>query len=107
MASIIEDEYVEQFVLWLTIFTVLYTILGWVVGEKGYKMCYLDFTSLRHALCSFIIGLCLSSLFTGLELLNEKCTSILKLAIREVLVKKPKHQYRQSQRGECVYDAQS
>lgn len=76
MASIVEDEYVELFVSWLTIFTVLYTILGWVVGEKGYKMCYLDFTSLRHALCSFIIGLCLSFLFTCLGLLNEKCTSI-------------------------------
>ena len=26
---------------------------------------------------------------------------------REVFVKKPKHQYHQSQREECVYDAQS
>lgn len=76
IASIFEYEYVELFISWLTIFTVLYTVLGWIVGEKGYKMCYLDFTSLRHALCSFIIGLCLSFLFTCLGLLNEKCTSI-------------------------------
>ena len=29
------------------------------------------------------------------------------MAIRKVFVKKPKHQYHQSQWGECVYDAQS
>ena len=29
------------------------------------------------------------------------------MAVREVFVIKPKHQYHQSQRGECVYDAQS
>ena len=34
-------------------------------------------------------------------------TSILKTAIREVSLTKPKHQYHLSQRGECVYDAQS
>lgn len=76
ITSILADNYVELFVSWLTIFTILYTILGWVVGEKGYKMCYLDFTSLRHALCSFAIGLCLSVLFTWLGLLYDKCISI-------------------------------
>ena len=34
-------------------------------------------------------------------------TSILKLVIGEVFIMKPKHQYHLSQRGECVYDAQS
>ena len=34
-------------------------------------------------------------------------TSILKKVMREDVLKKPKHQYRQSQRGERVYDAQS
>ena len=34
-------------------------------------------------------------------------TSILKLVIRGAFLMKPKHQYHQSQRGECVYDAQS
>lgn len=76
ITSIIADDYVELFVSWLTIFTMLYTILGWVVGEKGYKMCYLDYTSLRHALCSFAIGLCLSVLFTWWRILYDKCTSI-------------------------------
>ena len=76
ITSILADNYVELFVSWLTIFTILYTILGWVVGEKGYKMCYLDFTSLRLALCSFAIGLCLSVLFTWLGLLYDKCISI-------------------------------
>lgn len=76
IASIFEYEYVELFISWLTIFTVLYTVLGWIVGEKGYKMCCLDFTSLRHALCSFIIGLCISGLCTYCGLLYGKCTSI-------------------------------
>ena len=34
-------------------------------------------------------------------------TSILKMAIREVSLTKPKHQYHLSQWGEFVYDAQS
>lgn len=76
ITSIITDGYDELFVSWLTIFTILYTILGWVVGEKGYKMCCLDFTSLRHALCSFMIGLCFSVLFTCWGLLYDKCTSV-------------------------------
>ena len=37
----------------------------------------------------------------------EKYTSILKLAIKEVFLLKPKPQYHLSQWGECVYDAQS
>lgn len=37
ITSILADDYVELFVSWLTIFTILYTILGWVVGEKGIK----------------------------------------------------------------------
>ena len=34
-------------------------------------------------------------------------TSILQMAIREVSLMKPRHQYHLSQRGDCVYDAQS
>ena len=34
-------------------------------------------------------------------------TSIPKMAIREVSLRKPKHQYHLSQWGECGYDAQS
>ena len=37
----------------------------------------------------------------------ERWTSILKMAIREVFLMKPKHQYHLSQWGERVYDAQS
>ena len=37
----------------------------------------------------------------------ERRTSILKLVTREVFLLKPKQQYHKSQRGECVYDAQS
>ena len=36
----------------------------------------------------------------------ERWTAILKMAIREVFLMKPKHQYHLSQRDECVYDAQ-
>lgn len=74
ISSIIEENHVALFISWLTIFTVLYTILGWIVGEKGYKMCCLDFTSLRHALCSFLIGLCLSIILTCSGVLYEKLT---------------------------------
>ena len=37
----------------------------------------------------------------------EIWTSILKMAIREVYLTKPKHQYPLSEGGKCVYDAQS
>lgn len=74
ISSIIEEDHVALFISWLTIFTVLYTILGWIVGEKGYKMCCLDFTSLRHALCSFLIGLCLSIILTCSGVLYEILT---------------------------------
>ena len=49
------------------------------------------------------MGLLCKSMFIPIE----RCTSILKLAIREVFLVKPKPQYHLSQRGECVYDAQS
>ena len=38
---------------------------------------------------------------------TERRTSILKMAIREDFLMKPKHQYHLSQREECVYDAHS
>ena len=37
----------------------------------------------------------------------ERQTSILERVIREDFLMKPKHQYQLSDRGECVYDAQS
>ena len=37
----------------------------------------------------------------------ERWNSILKMAIREVFLMKPKHQYHLPQWGECVYNAQS
>ena len=70
--SIVEEECIKMFILWLTIFTFVYTILGWSIGEKGYKKCFFDFTSLRHAICSFVIGLCLSILLTYICLQADK-----------------------------------
>ena len=70
--SIVEEECIKMFILWLTIFTFVYTILGWSIGEKGYKKCFFDFTSLRHAICSFVIGLCLSMLLTYICLQADK-----------------------------------
>ena len=70
--SIVEKECIKMFILWLTIFTFVYTILGWSIGEKGYKKCFFDFTSLRHAICSFVIGLCLSILLTYICLQADK-----------------------------------
>ena len=37
----------------------------------------------------------------------ERWTSILKVIIRDVFLRKPKHQYHLSHQGECVCDAQS
>ena len=37
----------------------------------------------------------------------ERWASILKVIIGDVFLRKPKHQYHLSHRGECVYDAQS
>ena len=70
--SIVEEECIKMFILWLTIFTFVYTILGWSIGEKGYKKSFFDFTSLRHAICSFVIGLCLSILLTYICLQADK-----------------------------------
>lgn len=70
--SIVEEECIKMFFLWLTIFTFVYTILGWSIGEKGYKKSFFDFTSLRHAICSFVIGLCLSILLTYICLQADK-----------------------------------
>ena len=70
--SIVEEECIKMFILWLTIFTFVYTILGRSIGEKGYKKCFFDFTSLRHAICSFVIGLCLSILLAYICLQADK-----------------------------------
>lgn len=58
--SISKEEQLELFILWQTFFTIIYSIVGWLIGEKGYKNCCFNFTSLRHALVSYIIGLVLS-----------------------------------------------
>lgn len=79
--SKVKDECIEMFILWQTIFTFIYTILGWSIGEKGYKKCFFDFTSLRHAICSFVIGLCLSLLFTYICLQADKCVHSFSLIV--------------------------
>lgn len=57
ITSIIADDYVELFVSWLTIFTILYTILGWVVGEKGIKcaISILPLYVMHYVLCNRIM----------------------------------------------------
>ena len=74
--SISKEEQLELFILWQTFFTIIYSIVGWLIGEKGYKNCCFNFTSLRHALVSYIIGLVLSLFFTYFGYLHEMCIKI-------------------------------
>ena len=46
-------------------------------------------------------------LYESIFITVERWTSILKVIIRDVFLRKPKHQYHLSHQGECVYDAQS
>ena len=46
-------------------------------------------------------------LYESIFITMERWTSILKLIIRDVFLRKPKHQYHLSHQGECVYDDQS
>lgn len=64
--SLVAESNIKIFSVWLTIFTFIYTLFGWSIGEKGYKKCCLDFTSLRHGLVSYVIALIFATLLTVL-----------------------------------------
>lgn len=62
--SIVAEINIEFYIICLTLFTIVYTVLGWSVGEKGYKMRLLDFTSLRHSIVSFAVAVGISLVLT-------------------------------------------
>lgn len=62
--SIVAEINIKSYIICLTLFTIVYTALGWSVGEKGYRRWLLDFTSLRHSIVSFAVAVSISLILT-------------------------------------------